>query len=93
MNPLPPFIHPSYFDIGMTVWIDCRAAGITGRPPGTGLRCEVIAAHGVHARIVNRKHNFETFVHLYDVVVKDPPKNLPPPTLGMAAPELKNGEG
>lgn len=66
----PRFTRPRFFNKGMVVYIDCRVAGVQGQRPGTVLRCEVTAAHGVHARIENKQRGFTKLVHLDDVLLE-----------------------
>ena len=61
--------NPTYFNPGMTVFIDCRRAGIKDQLPGTGLKCTVLSAHGDLAIIGNDRWGFERWVRLDEVFV------------------------
>lgn len=63
------YINPSFLNDGMTVWIDCRLAGIRGKKPGIGLKCSVVAAHGNHGLLENTQYKFRKLVSIWDMYV------------------------
>lgn len=62
------FVAPRYVDVGMPVIVTPPAR--LGFEPGTGLRCTVAVAAGMHARVVNERRDFSAWFYIGDLLVE-----------------------
>lgn len=60
----PEWVEPRYVDVGMNVVAPYK---------GSGLRCVVACAAGVHARVVNERRDFSEWFHIGELRVPREP--------------------